>query len=161
VEVGHIFKLGDKYSKALECMYTDESGIRKPMIMGCYGIGLGRILAAVIEQYNDEKGIIWPMEVAPYKVYILPTLVNDSLIYDMAVRMHNELMAKGIDVILDDRDERPGVKFNDADLLGIPLRVTVGRNAKDGLVEFKKRNEKEASVITYEEALKKIISLVR
>ncbi len=161
VEVGHIFKLGDKYSKTLDCMYTDESGIRKPMIMGCYGIGLGRTLAAVIEQYNDEKGIIWPMEVAPYKVYILPTLVNDSLIYDMAVRMHNELMAKGIDVILDDRDERPGVKFNDADLLGIPLRVTVGRNAKDGLVEFKKRNEKEASVITYEEALKKIISLVR
>lgn len=161
VEVGHIFKLGDKYSKTLDCMYTDESGIRKPMIMGCYGIGLGRTLAAVIEQYNDEKGIIWPMEVAPYKVYILPTLVNDSLIYDMAVRMHNELMAKGIDVILDDRDERPGVKFNDADLLGIPLRVTVGRNAKDGLVEFKKRNEKEASFITYEEALKKIISLVR
>ncbi len=161
VEVGHIFKLGDKYSKALDCMYTDEAGIRKPMIMGCYGIGLGRTLAAVIEQYNDEKGIIWPMEVAPYKVYILPTLVNDSLIYDMAVKMHNELVKKGIDVILDDRDERPGVKFNDADLLGIPLRVTVGRNAKDGLVEFKKRDEKEASVITYEEALKKIISLVR
>jgi len=158
IEVGHIFKLGDKYSKALDCNYTDESGERKPMIMGCYGIGLGRTLAAVIEQNNDEHGIIWPMEVAPYKVYILPTLTDDPLISEMAKKMHDELVSNGIDVILDDRNERPGVKFNDADLLGIPLRVTIGRNAKDGLVEFKKRNEKEVSLITYSKAIEEILS---
>ncbi len=158
VEVGHIFKLGDKYSKSLDCSYTDETGERKPMIMGCYGIGLGRTLAAVIEQHNDEKGIIWPMEVAPYKAYILPTLVSDPVIFKIATKMHNELASKGIDVILDDRDERPGVKFNDADLLGIPLRITIGRNAKDGLVELKRRNEKEAVLIGYKEALDIVIS---
>lgn len=158
IEVGHIFKLGDKYSKALDCNYTDESGERKPMIMGCYGIGLGRTLAAVIEQNNDEHGIIWPMEVAPYKVYILPTLTDDPLISEMAKKMHDELVSNGIDVILDDRNERPGVKFNDADLLGIPLRVTIGRNAKDGLVEFKKRSEKEVSLITYSKAIEEILS---
>jgi prolyl-tRNA synthetase len=159
IEVGHIFKLGDKYSKALDCSYTDESGERKPMIMGCYGIGLGRTLAAVIEQHNDEHGIIWPIEVAPYKVYILPTLADDPVISDMAKKMHDELVSKGIDVILDDRNERPGVKFNDADLLGIPLRVTIGRNAKDGLVEFKKRNEKAVSLISYSEAVEEILSI--
>ena len=161
VEVGHIFKLGDEYSKALDCMYTDEAGERKPMIMGCYGIGLGRTLAAVIEQYNDEKGIIWPIEIAPYKAYILPTNVTDPIIYEMSVRMHDELVSKGIDCILDNRDERPGVKFNDADLLGIPLRITVGRNAKDGMVEFKRRDEKEVSVMTYSQALDKILSVVK
>jgi len=131
------------------------------MIMGCYGIGLDRILAAVIEQHNDEKGIVWPMEVAPHKVYILPTLVSDPVIFDMAVKMHDELVAMGIDVILDDRNERAGVKFNDADLLGIPLRVTVGRNAKDGMVELKKRNEEQAALVTYSRALQSIIENVR
>ncbi|OQC00494.1 MAG: Proline--tRNA ligase [Firmicutes bacterium ADurb.Bin099] len=161
VEVGHIFKSGDKYSKALDCVYTDEFGEKKPMIMGCYGIGLDRTLAAVIEQHNDEKGIVWPMEVAPYKVYILPTLVSDPVIFDMAVKMHDQLVAMGIDVILDDRNERAGVKFNDADLLGIPLRVTVGRNAKDGMVELKKRNEEQAALVTYSRALQSITENVR
>jgi prolyl-tRNA synthetase len=160
VEVGHIFKLGTKYTVALGCNFTDEQGVEKPMIMGCYGIGLGRTLASIIEQNYDDHGIIWPMEVAPYKVMVLPTMSDDPEIFGMAVKLHDMLVEKGIETIIDDRNERPGVKFNDCDLLGIPVRITVGRKAKDGIVEFKERRNKEVIEMTLQEAYEKTLTLI-
>ena len=154
VEVGHIFKLGTKYSDALGCVYLDNNGKEHSMVMGCYGIGVSRVLAAIIEQYHDDDGIIWPSIVAPYKVIIVPTKVNDEEVMGVANKIYDELMSSGIEVLIDDRNERPGVKFKDADLLGIPLRITVGRRAAEGIVEVKRRNESEASEITSEEAIK-------
>lgn len=160
VEVGHIFKLGTKYTVALGCNFTDEQGAERPMIMGCYGIGLGRTLASIIEQNHDDHGIIWPMECAPYKVMVLPTMSDDPEIFGMAVKLHDMLVEKGIETIIDDRNERPGVKFNDCDLLGIPIRITVGRKAKEGIVEFKQRRDKTVTEMTLQEAYEKILTLV-
>ena len=143
VEVGHIFKLGTKYSKALNCVYLDKDGKENPMIMGCYGIGVGRTLAAVIEQYNDEDGIKWPTEVAPYKVVVVPTKVVDEECMKLAEDIYNKLLDAGIEVLIDDRNERPGVKFKDSDLIGIPVRITVGRRAAEGIVEVKYRQSGE------------------
>ena len=154
VEVGHIFKLGTKYSDALGCVYLDNNGKEHSMVMGCYGIGVSRVLAAIIEQYHDDDGIIWPSIVAPYKVIVVPTKANDEELMSVANKIYDELMAAGVEVLIDDRNERPGVKFKDADLLGIPLRITVGRRAAEGIVEVKRRNESEASEITSEEAIK-------
>ena len=154
VEVGHIFKLGTKYSDALGCVYLDNNGKEHSMVMGCYGIGVSRVLAAIIEQYHDDDGIIWPSIVAPYKVIIVPTKVNDDEVMGVANKIYDELLAAGVEVLIDDRNERPGVKFKDADLLGIPLRITVGRRAAEGIVEVKRRNETDASEITGEEAIK-------
>ena len=154
VEVGHIFKLGTKYSDALGCVYLDNNGKEHSMVMGCYGIGVSRVLAAIIEQYHDDDGIIWPSIVAPYKVIIVPTKVNDEEVMGVANKIYDELLAAGVEVLIDDRNERPGVKFKDADLLGIPLRITVGRRAAEGIVEVKRRNETDASEITGEEAIK-------
>ena len=124
------------------------------MVMGCYGIGVSRVLAAIIEQYHDDDGIIWPSIVAPYKVIIVPTKVNDEEVMGVANKIYDELTASGCEVLIDDRNERPGVKFKDADLLGIPLRITVGRRAPEGIVEVKRRDSAEASEITSEEAIK-------
>jgi prolyl-tRNA synthetase len=154
IEVGHIFKLGTKYSDALGCVYLDNNGKEHSMVMGCYGIGVSRVLAAIIEQYHDDDGIIWPSIVAPYKVIVVPTKANDEELMSVANKIYDELMAAGVEVLIDDRNERPGVKFKDADLLGIPLRITVGRRAAEGIVEVKRRNESEASEITSEEAIK-------
>ncbi len=153
VEVGHIFKLGTKYSDALGCVYLDNNGKEHSMVMGCYGIGVSRVLAAIIEQYHDDDGIIWPSIVAPYKVIIVPTKANDEEIMGVAEKLYGELTKAGCEVLIDDRNERPGVKFKDADLLGIPLRITVGRRAGEGIVEVKRRDSSETSEITVDEAV--------
>lgn len=157
VEVGHIFKLGTKYSKALNCVYLDKDGKENPMIMGCYGIGVGRTLAAVIEQYNDEDGIKWPTEVAPYKVVVVPTKVVDEECMKLAEDIYSKLLDAGIEVLIDDRNERPGVKFKDSDLIGIPVRITVGRRAAEGIVEVKYRQSGEQVELAADEAVKAAI----
>ncbi|HOO48952.1 MAG: proline--tRNA ligase [Saccharofermentanaceae bacterium] len=143
VEVGHIFKLGTKYSKALNCNYLDRDGKENPMIMGCYGIGVGRTLAAVIEQNCDENGIKWPVAVAPYKAIVVPMKTNDDTIMGLANEIYETLLNDGVEVIIDDRNERPGVKFKDADLIGIPVRINVGRRAGEGIVEVNYRQSGE------------------
>lgn len=158
IEVGHIFKLGTKYSSALACNYSDEEGNERPMVMGSYGIGINRTMAAVIEQHHDENGIIWPMEIAPYHVIIVPVNVLDEKVMKIAEVMYQRLTDAGLEVILDDRNERAGVKFMDADLIGIPIRINVGRKAAEGIVEYKPRGGKEALDLTVEEAIKKIMS---
>jgi prolyl-tRNA synthetase len=161
IEVGHIFKLGTKYSQALEANFLDAQGKLKPMVMGCYGIGVSRLISAVIEQNNDADGIIWPKEVAPYKAVILPLDVTDKSILAMAEDTYKALTAKGIAVLLDDRDERSGVKFKDADLIGIPLQVIIGRQAlKDNVLELKIRRSKEKIIAPKQEALAKIEQLI-
>lgn len=153
VEVGHIFKLGTKYSKALNCVYLDKDGKSNLVVMGCYGIGVGRTLAAIIEQHHDDNGIIWPAEVAPYKAIVVPTKVNDEANMALAEKIYTDLNAAGVEVLIDDRNERPGVKFKDADLIGIPLRITVGRRAGEGIVEVKRRDSDEAVEMTADEAV--------
>lgn len=156
IEVGHIFKLGTKYSKALECTYIDEDGKEKLMIMGCYGIGIGRTLAAVIEQHNDEYGIKWPISVAPYKVIVVPVMSADEVQFNLAKKLYEEIKKAGIEVIFDDRDERAGVKFKDAELIGIPIRITVGKKAGEGIVEIKTRADNEMFEIKAEECVANI-----
>jgi prolyl-tRNA synthetase len=141
IEVGHIFKLGTKYSRAMGCTFTDENGQDLPMIMGCYGFGIGRTVAAAIEQNHDEHGIVWPLPLAPFQVLLQALNTGDETVREAADRLYAELEAAGADVLYDDRDERPGVKFKDADLIGIPVRVTVGaRSLVDGVVEVSRRS---------------------
>ena len=153
IEVGHIFKLGTKYSDALHCIYLDKDGKENSMIMGCYGIGVSRTLAAIIEQHYDENGIIWPMSVAPYQVIVVPTTSQDETVVKMAEQIHDALEKAGAEVLIDDREERAGVKFKDADLIGIPVRITVGRKAAEGKVEYKLRAGSEVVEMTAEEAI--------
>ena len=154
IEVGHIFKLGTKYSKAMNCSYLDRQGRAQPMIMGCYGIGVGRTVAAAIEQSHDENGIIFPAPIAPFSVIVVPVNTNDAVQMDIAVNLYNGLVARGLDVLLDDRDERPGIKFKDADLIGIPLRVTVGKNAAEKKqVDIKERKGGDAQQVAIDEAV--------
>ena len=138
-EVGHIFKLGTKYSEAMKATFIDESGKEKPFIMGCYGIGVTRTMASIIEQHNDDNGIVWPLAVAPYHVNIIPVNIKDEEQMNIANKIYNELKEIGVDVVLDDRNERAGVKFKDSDLMGIPMRITVGKKISEGEVEFKLR----------------------
>lgn len=161
IEVGHIFKLGTKYSDALGCKYLDPAGEEKSMVMGCYGIGVGRTLAAIIEQHYDENGITWPLAAAPYQAVVVPTNTTDAVINGLAEDIHNRLENAGIEVVLDDRDERPGVKFKDADLIGFPLRITVGRKAASGIVEFKERAGGSVLELSADEAVEKVIAMVK
>jgi len=161
IEVGHIFKLGTKYSAALGANFLDAQGQLKPVIMGCYGIGVSRLISGVIEQNNDKDGIIWPLEIAPYKVMILVLDAGDKKIMELASVVYQELEKKGIEPLLDDRDERPGVKFKDADLLGIPLQVIVGKNAlKEGTLELKNRRSQQKLVKPQEEILREITGII-
>lgn len=153
IEIGHIFKLGTKYSKALGCTYLDENGSETAIVMGCYGIGVTRCIAAVIEQNNDENGIIWPMSVAPYQVIVVPVNPTDEIQAETANKIYSQLIDKGADALLDDRNERAGVKFKDADLIGVPIRITVGKTAKDGMVEYKLRRSTEVETVTVEKAV--------
>lgn len=153
IEVGHIFKLGTKYSKALNCVYLDESGKEQVMVMGCYGIGINRTMAAVIEQNYDENGIIWPISVAPYHVIVVPVNPTEPVQAEMAEKIYLELQAAGVEVMIDDRNERPGVKFKDADLIGIPIRITVGKKAAEGIVEYKARKTGEVREYTPQDAV--------
>ena len=151
IEVGHVFKLGIKYSKAMNATFLDRDGKEKYMIMGCYGIGIGRTAAACIEQNHDEDGIIWPMSIAPFQVIITPVNIKDENLSSTAEELYNSLTADGVEVILDDRDERAGVKFKDADLTGIPIRITVGaRSLAEGKVEVRFRKSGEVEKIPLE-----------
>ena len=155
-EVGHIFKLGTKYSEAMGATFIDEDGKAKPFIMGCYGIGITRTVASIIEQHNDENGIIWPLEVAPYHVSVIPANVKNEEQATKAEEIYNELRKMGVEVLLDDRKERAGVKFKDSELMGIPMRITVGKLIGEGQVEFKLRNGGEVETLTIEEAYNRV-----
>ena len=153
IEVGHIFKLGTKYSKSLKALFLDEQGKERPIIMGCYGIGVGRTVAAAIEQNHDKNGIIFPIPISPFEVTILPLQIHETSVAETAEKIYADLLDHNIDVLLDDRDERAGVKFNDADLIGIPVRVTVGlRGLRNDQVEVKLRAEPESIVVPINEA---------
>ncbi len=160
IEVGQVFKLGTKYSQAMNATYKDENQEDHPLVMGCYGIGVTRTLAAIVEQHHDDNGIIWPMSVAPYHVIITLVKPDDQAQRQTAEEIYDQLAASGVEVLLDDRDERPGVKFKDADLLGIPLRITVGKRAAEGIVEYKLRREAEKTEKTVAEAVREAIALV-
>lgn len=156
IEVGHIFKLGTKYSAAMGANYIDENGKNKPLIMGCYGIGVNRTMATIIEQHHDDNGIIWPLSVAPYHVVVVPVVTKDQKQMNVAEEIYNQLKNVGVEVLIDDRKERVGVKFKDADLIGIPMRITVGKKVSEGKVEFKLRSEDEIQIIEINEVLQKV-----
>lgn len=161
IEVGHIFKLGTKYSEAMDLALPDENGERKNIIMGCYGIGINRCLAAIIEQNSDKDGIIWPVSVAPFHASVVPVNTDDSVQRELAEKIYKALLDKGIEAVIDDRDERPGVKFKDADLTGIPLRITVGKKAVENIVEFKKRGDASFSEMTSDDAVSAAVEYIK
>ena len=162
IEVGHIFKLGTKYSEAMKATFLDADGVAKEIIMGCYGIGIGRTAAAAIEQNHDENGIIWPMPLAPFQVIVTMLNPNDEDVFAAGEKLYQDLLAEGIEVLLDDRDERPGSKFKDADLLGIPLRVNVGaRGLKEQCFELQERRAGERVMLPIEGAAQKVAEQVR
>ncbi|HUG90187.1 MAG TPA: YbaK/EbsC family protein, partial [Planctomycetaceae bacterium] len=161
IEVGHVFKLGTKYSDALGAMFLDEKEQRHPIVMGCYGIGVNRIIAALAETSYDENGLIWPLSVAPYSVLVIALNVDDPEVAAASDRIYNELTAAGVDVLYDDRPARPGFKFKDADLIGIPLRVVVGgKGLAEGIVEVKWRTEAGPRKVKTEEAVSTVRRLL-
>ena len=160
IELGHVFKLGDKYAKDLNCVYSDEEGKEQVCTMGCYGIGVSRILAAIVEQYHDKDGIKWPRGVAPYDIAVL-LLDNEPELVEIAEKLTSDLEAAGYETVLDDRDERPGVKFKDADLIGYPLRIVIGRRtAENGTIEVRRRMDAEEAVVPVAEGLAAIENLI-
>jgi prolyl-tRNA synthetase len=158
VEIGNIFKLGARYSAAMGCTFLDAQGQARPVIMGSYGIGVGRLLACVAEEHHDAHGLVWPVSVAPYQVHlVLLAGKGSSASLDVAERLYTEFQAAGIEVLYDDRLESPGVKFNDADLIGLPIRLTVGeRSLKLGGVEIKHRDQDERLIVPVEQAAARI-----
>jgi len=162
IEVGHVFKLGTKYSRAMGATFLDKNGKERPMIMGCYGIGIGRTAAASIEQNHDEAGIIWPLGLAPFAVEVLVIKVKDEPSMKAAEGIYNALTSAGVETLFDERNERAGIKFKDADLIGIPLRVTVGeRNLAEGLVEIKERRTGDVVKVRVEEAVNEVQGLLK
>jgi prolyl-tRNA synthetase len=162
IEVGHVFKLGLKYSKAMRAVFLDRNGKEQFMVMGCYGIGIGRTVAATIEQNNDASGIVWPMPLAPYQAIVTPVNVNNAALAEAAGNLYAALTARGIETILDDRDERAGVKFMDADLIGIPLRITVGpKRLAEGKMEIRFRRTGEVHVLGLDEAVEFVVRAVQ
>ena len=154
-------KLGTKYSQAMGCTYTDEAGADHPMIMGCYGLGIGRTVAAAIEQNHDADGIIWPRPLAPFEVLLASLNPNDPAVVQTAERLYGELLERGVEVLYDDRDERPGVKFKDADLIGLPVRLTVGaKSLADGKVEVSLRRDRVKHLVPVGEAIGKVMELL-
>ena len=160
IEVGNIFQLGTKYSEPMEAYYTDENGQNKPYIMGCYGIGITRTAAAAIEKHHDDFGIIWPLAIAPYHCVVVPVNIQDEAQKNVAYDVYNKLLEKGVEVVLDDREDRAGVKFKDADLIGFPFRITAGKTVNDGLVEFKIRSTGEVLTLTPDDAVQKVVDEV-
>ena len=160
IEVGNIFQLGTKYSKPMNAVYTDIDGKAKPYIMGCYGIGISRTAAAAVEAHYDEHGIKWPLAIAPYHAIVIPVSTKDELQMKVANDIYTTLKKHGVEVVIDDRDERAGVKFKDADLIGFPYRITVGKTISDGLVEFKERESGEVSNIKPEDAAEIVVTAV-
>lgn len=161
IEVGNIFKLGTKYSKPMNAVFLDENGKTHPYIMGCYGIGISRTAAAAVEAHYDEHGIKWPLSIAPYHVVIVPVNIKDELQMQTAEKMYKELKDAGVEAVLDDRDERAGVKFKDADLIGFPYRITAGKTLSEGFVEYKTRETGELEKVTPQDAVKHIIEAVQ
>jgi prolyl-tRNA synthetase len=161
IEVGHLFKLGIIFSEKLGAYYLDRDGSQKLIVMGCYGIGIGRLLAAAIEQNHDERGIIWPVPIAPYHIYLCPLSLDEPEIASEAEELYHKLTAQGLEVLFDDRLESAGVKFNDADLLGLPIRLTLSpRTLRAGSAEIKRRAEKEAELVPLEEVAEKLTNLL-
>lgn len=161
IEIGHVFKLGTKYSDSMQAKCLDSNGIATPFIMGCYGIGINRIMAAAIEAWHDDKGIKWPTSIAPFQVVICALDVREDSVTTAATRLHDELEASGIDVLLDDRDARPGFKFNDADLIGFPFRVTIGkRGLAEGMLELTARRTGETQKVPPDQAAARLRSLI-
>ncbi len=161
IEVGQVFKLGTKYSEPMHLFYKDENMQEHPVVMGCYGIGITRTFQAIVEQHHDENGIIWPVSVAPYHVMITLVGIRDEAQKAVAEELYEKLQAEGLEVCLDDRDERPGVKFKDADLLGFPIRITVGKKAGEGIVEYKLRRGGDMEELSVSEAVARASSLVK
>lgn len=161
IEVGNIFKLGTKYSKPMNAVYTAEDGKQKPYVMGCYGIGISRTAAAAVERWHDEFGIIWPIQIAPYHAIVIPVNVQDELQTKTAKEIYQKLSDAGVEVVIDDRNERAGVKFKDADLIGFPYRITIGKTISEGLVEFKARKSSDIEKISPEEAAQRIIDIIK
>ena len=161
IEVGHVFKLGTFLSEKLGAFFIDADGVSHPVVMGCYGIGLGRLLAAAIEQNHDDKGIIWPPAIAPYHIYLCPLYLENPQVAATAEKLYADLEAQGLEVLFDDREESPGVKFNDADLLGIPIRVTISpRTLENDSVEIKRRSEKKSQLVPLEEVVTRLNELI-
>ena len=160
IEVGHVFKLGTRYSEAMNAVFLDENGRNQPMIMGCYGIGVSRTVAAIAEQYNDEKGLVWPANMAPYQVHLIPVNMKDDTQATVGEELYVELKAAGLDVLMDDRQERAGVKFADSDLIGLPIRVTVGKKAAEGIFEVKIRKTGEVLEVAQADLIAKIQELL-
>jgi prolyl-tRNA synthetase len=161
VEIGHIFKLGTKYSESMGANVLTAEGNEVPMLMGCYGIGVERLMAAVVEFYNDDAGIIWPVSIAPFHVVVTPVNVKDQDLVSAAERIYEELQAAGIEVLLDDRNERAGVKFNDADLIGVPYRLTVGKKIKEGKVELMTRATRQSEDVALDAVVQIIEAKLR
>ncbi|TVY07279.1 proline--tRNA ligase [Paenibacillus cremeus] len=160
IELGHVFKLGTKYSAPLGAKYVDRTGQEQVMMMGCYGIGVSRVMTAIVEQHHDANGVIWPASIAPYQVHIVPISVKDEVQWDLAKMIYDRLRQAGIEVLLDDRDERPGVKLKDADLMGSPFRIVVGKGAGEKRIEFKERGTPEAASMTVDEGITCILNAV-
>ncbi|MNO96276.1 Proline--tRNA ligase [compost metagenome] len=156
IEIGHVFKLGTKYSEKLGATFLDRSGKSQPMIMGCYGIGISRLLSAIVEQNYDDQGILWPAALAPYQVHILIMSSKDSEQVSVAEDLYIQLTTLGIETLLDDRDERAGVKFKDSSLIGIPVTLVVGKEAAQGRVEYLERTSTGKEVLEWGEALSRI-----
>ena len=161
-EVGHIFKLGTKYSELFDATYLDAEGVAHPILMGCYGIGIGRIMATLVEQSNDEKGIVWPFSIAPYHVALIGLALEKEENRQVAEQLYADLTAAGVEVLYDDRAETAGVKFNDADLMGLPLRAVVSkRSLQNGGIELKLRSQKEGHIASLEDAVQVIRNEIR
>ena len=161
IEIGNTFKLGTKYSESLDLTYLDEENNAHPVVMGCYGIGIGRIMAAIVEQNNDENGMILPMNIAPYQVAIVLISDKDKKQVKVAEKLYKDLTKKGIEVVLDNRNERPGVKFKDMDLIGIPIRITIGKKVEEDEVELKLRTESDSTNIAIKDVVKTVSKIIK
>ena len=161
IEVGQIFKLGTKYSASMDCTYTDEAGKNVPMVMGCYGIGVTRTLSSIIEQHHDDFGIKWPLNIAPYHAVVVPINYKDETMKAGAEKIYQELLNAGVEVVLDDRDAKPGFKFKDWELIGVPYIITVGRLAGEEVCEFKERSTMEKVEMPFNEAISKVLEAVK
>ena len=162
IEVGHVFKLGTFLSERFNANFLDKDGISRPIYMGCFGIGLGRLMAASVEQNHDSKGIIWPLTIAPYQVHLCALKMEDTKVAETAEKLYQNLTESGIEVLFDDRDESAGIKFNDADLIGIPLRLTISpRTLQNNSIELKWRKEKDSILVPLSELVKQVINLLK
>jgi prolyl-tRNA synthetase len=159
IEVGHIFQLGTKYSEAMDAKFNDEDGVRKPFVMGCYGIGVTRLIAAIIEQSHDEKGIIWPLTASPFDYHLILVVPSHKVQRGVAENIYQELERRGLEVLYDEREVAPGVKFADADLIGIPFQIVVGKKVEGGKIEVKLRRTGERKEVPLEEAIETLLSL--